>query len=59
MGRKMIKSAASNLLSQSLASVNAPQEEDGMNLDEFEEHSIELLKAESSLDYLCNLSPHR
>ncbi|KAG1364535.1 Mevalonate/galactokinase [Cocos nucifera] len=59
MGRKMIKSAASNLLSQSLASINAPQEEDGMNLDEFEEHGIELLKAESSLDYLCNLSPHR
>ncbi|XP_038983785.1 L-arabinokinase-like isoform X2 [Phoenix dactylifera] len=59
MGRKMIKSAASNLLPQSLSSVNAPQEEDGMTLDEFEEHGIELLKAESSLDYLCNLSPHR
>lgn len=59
MGRKMVKSAASNILSHSLASVNAPQEEDGMNLDDFEEHGIELLKAESSLDYLCNLAPHR
>ncbi|KAG1332002.1 L-arabinokinase [Cocos nucifera] len=59
MGRQMIKTAASNLLSQSLNSVSTPQEGDGMNSDEFEEHGIELLKAESSLNYLCNLSPHR
>jgi L-arabinokinase len=53
MGRKMIKSIASSMLSQSLPSAN------GTNLDELEDDGVELLQAEASLDYLCNLSPHR
>lgn len=59
MGRKIIKSAASALISQSLSSLGVPQQEDDMNSDEYGEHGIELLKDEASLDYLCNLSPHR
>ncbi|GLT67520.1 hypothetical protein SLA2020_398210 [Shorea laevis] len=53
MGRKMIKSIASNMLSQSLSCAN------GATSDELEESGIELVEAEASLDYLCNLSPHR
>ncbi|KAE8056543.1 hypothetical protein FH972_013311 [Carpinus fangiana] len=53
MGRKMIKSIASSMLSQSLSSAN------GTNLDELEDDGVELLQSEASLDYLCNLSPHR
>ncbi|RWW49293.1 hypothetical protein BHE74_00044570 [Ensete ventricosum] len=59
MGRRMIKSEATSLLSNSLANVNVSQQVDGMNSDDYEEHGIELLKAEASLDYLCNLSTHR
>lgn len=51
MGRKIIKSVASGLLSQS--SVN------GVTSDDLDEDAIELLETEASLDYLCNLSPHR
>ncbi|KAJ3696276.1 hypothetical protein LUZ60_001653 [Juncus effusus] len=47
MGRKMIKSQASRMSSSS----------DGS--DEYEGHSIELLKSEASLQYLCNFTPHR
>lgn len=54
MGRKMIKSTASSFLSQSEAGSNASQQG-----DEYEAHGIDLLKAEASLDYLCNLSTHR
>lgn len=53
MGRKMIKSIASTMLSQSLPSSN------GVNSYESEVDGVELLEAESTLDYLCNLSPHR
>ncbi|XP_062163501.1 L-arabinokinase-like isoform X1 [Alnus glutinosa] len=53
MGCKMIKSIASSMLSQSSPSAN------GANLDELEADGVELLEAEASLDYLCNLSPHR
>lgn len=53
MGRKMIKSIASALLSRSQQLVDA------INSEEFEEHGINLLEEEASLDYLCNLSPHR
>ncbi|XP_077214407.1 L-arabinokinase-like isoform X2 [Tasmannia lanceolata] len=59
MGRKMIKSEAAAFLSHSVASANNPQHENGTNSDEFEEPDIGLLEAEASLDYLCNLSPHR
>ncbi|CAH2078916.1 unnamed protein product [Thlaspi arvense] len=53
MGRKMIKSVASSILSQSTLSAN------GGNSEELEDEGIELLETEASLDYLCNLSPHR
>ncbi|GAY44535.1 hypothetical protein CUMW_082720, partial [Citrus unshiu] len=53
MGRKMIKSTASGMLPQSLPSSN------GINNIEPEVDGVELLEAEASLDYLCNLSPHR
>ncbi|KAK0571879.1 hypothetical protein LWI29_022983 [Acer saccharum] len=52
MGRKMIKSSASDK-SKSVPSSN------GTNSDDLEDYSVELLEAEASLDYLCNLSPHR
>ncbi|XP_076907882.1 L-arabinokinase-like [Bidens hawaiensis] len=53
MGRKMIKSTASAMSSESYSNGN------GNNLDESEEYGIELLHNEASLDYLCNLTPHR
>lgn len=53
MGQKMIKSTASGMLPQSLPSSN------GLNNIEPEVDGVELLEAEASLDYLCNLSPHR
>lgn len=53
MGQKMIKATAAATLSKSLPSSN------GIGHDELEEEGGELLEAESSLDYLCNLSPHR
>ncbi|CAK9182379.1 unnamed protein product [Ilex paraguariensis] len=53
MGRKIIGSTASTMLPQSVSIAN------GMNPDELEEEGTELLEAEASLDYLCNLSPHR
>ncbi|KAK1289394.1 L-arabinokinase [Acorus calamus] len=60
MGRKMIKSTASALLSQSLANGGNPSHNaSGINSDEFEEHGIDLVRAEASLDYLCNLSTQR
>ncbi|KAK2659894.1 hypothetical protein Ddye_006427 [Dipteronia dyeriana] len=52
MGRKMIKSLASDK-SKSFPSSNET------NSDDLEDYSVELLEAEASLDYLCNLSPHR
>lgn len=53
MGRKMIKSTASSILSRSLPNG------DGLNLEDLEDVGVELLEDEASLDYLCNLSPHR
>ncbi|XP_047325934.1 L-arabinokinase [Impatiens glandulifera] len=53
MGRKMIKSFATKVISQLTSSENA-------NNDELEEGGcIKLLETDASLDYLCNLSPHR
>ncbi|KAL3361520.1 hypothetical protein AABB24_014411 [Solanum stoloniferum] len=52
MGREIVKSIASTLLSQSLST-------NGRYPDDSEEGGVELLEAEASLDYLCNLSPHR
>ncbi|KAI9097754.1 hypothetical protein K1719_025525 [Acacia pycnantha] len=51
MGRKMIKSRASDILAEKLPN--------GVNHDEVENDDIELMSKEASLDYLCNLSPHR
>ncbi|KAK3010230.1 hypothetical protein RJ639_010920 [Escallonia herrerae] len=53
MGQKMIKLAASAMLSPT------PSSNNGMTTDELDDSSIELVEAEASLDYLCNLSPHR
>ncbi|KAM0890914.1 hypothetical protein ACQ4PT_026699 [Festuca glaucescens] len=56
MGRKMLKCAASNLLSQSFPSTTT-QSCDAS--EEYEKYGVELLKSEASLQYLCNLPPHR
>lgn len=53
MGRSIIKYTASTMLSGTLSNGN------GTNQDELEEDGLELLENEASLDYLCNLSPHR
>ncbi|XP_021891445.1 L-arabinokinase-like [Carica papaya] len=50
MGRKIIKSLAA-----ASSSISLP----GNNPEEIEEDSFELLAEEESLDYLCNLTPHR
>ncbi|KAL4205295.1 hypothetical protein AMTRI_Chr01g113890 [Amborella trichopoda] len=59
MGRKIIKSTASTLFTCSLPNAPAQKNADGTNCDEFEEQGMDLLETEASLDYLCNLSPHR
>ncbi|XP_042495779.1 L-arabinokinase-like [Macadamia integrifolia] len=59
MGRKMIKSMASSLLSPSSSTDYSHQLVDSNGIDEFEEGGVELVEAEASLDYLCNLPPHR
>lgn len=53
MGRKMIKSTASDIYSKSYSNGN------GNNPDDLEEYGIDLLQDEASLYYLCNLAPHR
>jgi hypothetical protein len=55
MGRK---SAASDLLSESLPSC-VPTLSGDTNPEEYEEHGVDLLKSEASMEYLCNLPPHR
>ncbi|KAI3950827.1 hypothetical protein MKW92_044311 [Papaver armeniacum] len=54
MGRKIIKSIASASLSNSSSSANTREQ-----VNELEEDGKELREAEASLNYLCNLSPHR
>ncbi|GAB2250839.1 hypothetical protein Droror1_Dr00017089 [Drosera rotundifolia] len=53
MGRKIVKSTASKMLSGSLSNG------DIMNSHDLEDSSSELLEVEANLDYLCNLWPHR
>ncbi|XP_062234198.1 L-arabinokinase-like isoform X2 [Phragmites australis] len=53
MGRKMIKCAASDLVSKFLTS-EAPVQSDC-----YKEDCTDLLKSEAALEYLCNLPPHR
>lgn len=59
MGRKMIKSAASSVLLKSSSENGSQQPGNRLNSDEVEDGANELLEAEASLDYLCNLPPHR
>ncbi|KAM3239912.1 hypothetical protein ACQJBY_053540 [Aegilops geniculata] len=56
MGRKMIKCAASDLISQSFPST--PTQSCDAS-EEYEKYGVDLLKSEASLQYLCNLPPHR
>ncbi|KAI3447294.1 hypothetical protein Pfo_003959 [Paulownia fortunei] len=58
MGRKMIKSLASEQLYSSALNCNS-QKVKGMNNDETDENGMDLLETEAALDCLCNLSPHR
>lgn len=53
MGREMIKSSASETLSNSQSS------NDITNPSDLDANSSELIAAEANLEYLCNLSPHR
>ncbi|XP_078169582.1 L-arabinokinase-like isoform X2 [Carex rostrata] len=50
MGRKIIKSQASTLVSESTTNSNSLTQADSFT---------QLLKSEASLEYLCNLKPHR
>lgn len=59
IGRKIIKSTASASFSSSPVNMTSPQNADELNCHKYEKHGMELLKAEASLDYLCNLSTHR
>ncbi|CAI9760565.1 unnamed protein product [Fraxinus pennsylvanica] len=59
MGRKIIKSMASEHLKSSLSNNNTSQPVNGVNSCEMEGNGMDLLENEASLDYLCNLSPHR
>lgn len=58
MGRKMIKSMASEKLSSYILSHNSKKVE-GLNNDGKDENGMDLLEAEAAMDYLCNISPHR
>ncbi|KAL6873876.1 hypothetical protein ACP4OV_013958 [Aristida adscensionis] len=53
MGRKMIKCAASNLVSESITS-EAPVQSNC-----YKENGTDLLKSDAALEYLCNVPPHR
>ncbi|KAL2505942.1 L-arabinokinase [Abeliophyllum distichum] len=59
MGRKIIKSMASEQLKSSLSKNNTSQPVNGINSGEMDDDGIDFLENEASLDYLCNLSPHR
>lgn len=56
MGQKMIRSIASSVFPSSNGTNSFAN---GLIPDELEDDGFELLKSEASLDYLCNLSPHR
>eukprot|EP00252_Welwitschia_mirabilis_P018224 TRINITY_DN4050_c0_g1_i1.p1 TRINITY_DN4050_c0_g1~~TRINITY_DN4050_c0_g1_i1.p1 ORF type:complete len:994 (+),score=238.94 TRINITY_DN4050_c0_g1_i1:493-3474(+) len=57
MGREIVKSTAANILSR----LTANSQEDGNDIlsDEVDDHDPALLEKEATLDYLCNLQPHR
>ncbi|XAR47978.1 L-arabinokinase [Bertholletia excelsa] len=58
MGKKMIKTEASELLKQ-MSNLVSPQCVEGINSVEMKKEGKERLEKEASIDYLCNLSPHR
>lgn len=58
MGRKMIKFMASEQLCSYALHHNSEKVE-GLNNDEENETGMDLLAAEATIDYLCNISPHR
>jgi len=57
MGRQIIKSTASTILTQ--AAATSQEENNGVICDVLDEHDPALLEKEAKLDYLCNLQPHR
>ncbi|XAR63769.1 L-arabinokinase [Bertholletia excelsa] len=59
MGRKIIKAIASELSSNYWSSNFSPRKGDPVKFDDKDEEGRELLNAEASLNYLCNLTPHR
>ncbi|KAK4793267.1 hypothetical protein SAY86_023702 [Trapa natans] len=59
MGRKIIKSMASSLLSNISSENGSLYLGNGPNSEEVEDSADEILEAEASLDYLCNLPTHR
>ena len=56
VGRKIM---ASETLACSLSNDNSDQQVCAMNSDKMEKDGGELLEVEASLDYICNLLPHR
>ncbi|TVU07715.1 hypothetical protein EJB05_41081 [Eragrostis curvula] len=53
MGRKMIKCAAADLVSESLTS------EVPVQPDCYKGNGVDLMKSDAAMEYLCNLPPHR
>ncbi|KAH9305867.1 hypothetical protein KI387_010271, partial [Taxus chinensis] len=59
MGRQIIKLTASALLSQPSTATTLQECTNGIMRDDFDEYESALLQKEATLDYLCNLPPHR
>ncbi|XP_057821160.2 L-arabinokinase isoform X2 [Cryptomeria japonica] len=59
MGRKIIKSTASALLSQSSIATTSQEYSTGVISDEPDDYDSALLEKEATLNYLSNLPPHR
>ncbi|KZV49017.1 L-arabinokinase-like [Dorcoceras hygrometricum] len=59
MGRKIIKSMATESLHSSALNGKVSRQVETMNIDEMIGHNVDLHEAEAELDYLCNLPPHR
>lgn len=57
MGRQILKSTASSLLPR--AAETSQEDSNEFIRDELDEHDPALLEKEATLDYLCNLQPHR
>uniref|UniRef100_A0A0C9S778 TSA: Wollemia nobilis Ref_Wollemi_Transcript_13892_3889 transcribed RNA sequence n=1 Tax=Wollemia nobilis TaxID=56998 RepID=A0A0C9S778_9CONI len=59
MGRQIIKSTASTLLPPQTTAATSQDYSNGVIHDDFDEYDYSLLEREATLDYLCNLPPHR